>query len=71
MVMKTRKLEKGVKMRSSEERNTRRDTTIPVPPEGMDTILALVEICESVEQSYRTALLAGETHPRVARSTNY
>jgi hypothetical protein len=36
-----------------------------------DTALELVEIYESVERSYRAAVMAGETHAGVAYSTNY
>lgn len=36
-----------------------------------DTVMALMEVYESVERSYRAAVLAGEVHPRVAQSTNY
>lgn len=36
-----------------------------------DTAQALVEIYESVERSYRAAVMAGEVHPHVAQSTNY
>ncbi len=36
-----------------------------------DTALELVEVYESVERSYRAAVMAGETHTGVAYSTNY
>jgi len=36
-----------------------------------DTALELVEIYESVERSYRAAVMAGETHAGIAYSTNY
>lgn len=36
-----------------------------------DTALELVEVYESVERSYRAAVMAGETHAGVAYSTNY
>ncbi len=36
-----------------------------------DTALELVEVYESVERSYRAAVMAGENHPGVAYSTNY
>ena len=36
-----------------------------------DTAQELVEIYESVERSYRAAIMAGETPPGVAQSTNY
>lgn len=43
-----------------------------LPAGGLtDTAQALVEIYESVERSYRPAVMAGEIHPRVAQSTNY
>lgn len=43
-----------------------------LPGAGLsDTAQALVEIYESVERSYRAAVMAGEVHPRVAQSTNY
>ena len=43
-----------------------------LPAAGLtDTAQAIVEIYESVERSYRAAVMAGETHPRVAQSTNY
>jgi hypothetical protein len=43
-----------------------------LPPQaGNDTASALVEIYESVERSYRAAIMAGEAHPRVTHSTNY
>ena len=43
-----------------------------LPAAGLtDTAQALVEIYESVERSYRAAVMAGEVHPRVAQSTNY
>lgn len=43
-----------------------------LPASGLtDTAQALVEIYESVERSYRAAVMAGEMHPRVAQSTNY
>ena len=43
-----------------------------LPAGGLtDTAHALVEIYESVERSYRAAVMAAEIHPRVAQSTNY
>lgn len=43
-----------------------------LPAAGLtDTAQVLVEIYELVERSYRAAVMAGETHPRVAQSTNY
>ena len=43
-----------------------------LPAAGLtDTAQAIVEIYESVERSYRAAVMAGEVHPRVAQSTNY
>jgi hypothetical protein len=43
-----------------------------LPAAGLsDTAQAIVEIYESVERSYRAAVMAGEFHPRVAQSTNY
>ncbi len=43
-----------------------------LPAAGLtDTAQAIVEIYESVERSYRAAVMAGEMHPRVAQSTNY
>lgn len=36
-----------------------------------DTAQELVEIYESVERSYRAAIMAGETPAGIARSTNY
>lgn len=36
-----------------------------------DTALAMVEVYESIERSYRAAVMAGEIQPGVARSTNY
>ncbi len=45
---------------------------VQLPTAGLsDTAQALVEIYESVERSYRAAVMAGEVHPRVAQSTNY
>ena len=35
-----------------------------------DTIHALMEVYESVERSYRAAMMAGTAAPRVASSTN-
>ncbi len=43
-----------------------------LPAAGLtDTAQALVEIYESVERSYRAAVMAGEIYPRIAQSTNY
>ncbi len=36
-----------------------------------DTALELVEVYESVERSYRAAVMAGASHPGIAYSTNY
>lgn len=43
-----------------------------LPAAGLtDTAQAIVEIYESVERSYRAAVMASEMHSRVAQSTNY
>ncbi len=38
---------------------------------GTDTALTLMEVYESIERSYRAAVLAGEAQPQVTQSTNY
>lgn len=43
-----------------------------LPPAGnTDTANALVEIYEAVERAYRAAVMAGQTHPRLAQTTNF
>ena len=48
--------------------NLSRSTKEAVSP---DTAYEIVEIYESVERSYRAAMMAGETFAGVAQSTNY
>lgn len=43
-----------------------------LPPAGeTDTANALVEIYEAVERAYRAAVMAGQTRPRLAQTTNF
>lgn len=36
-----------------------------------DTVSELMEVYESIERSYRAAIMAGEAIPHIASSTNY
>ena len=73
-------MEKSKRNRKSPGKTERREKQInqvhqlpsPFPASGIaDTVQELVEIYESVERSYRAAIMAGETPPGVAQSTNY
>ena len=72
-----RKIHSKKKAKRSAARVVQRNQTVDellaqLPAAGLsDTAQALVEIYESVERSYRAAVMAGEVHPRVAQSTNY
>lgn len=45
-------------------------STLPTAGDA-DTVMALMEVYESIERSYRSAVMSGEAQPRVAQSTNY
>lgn len=58
--------------RRSPKEQTVEEVLSELPAAGdTDTVFALMEIYESVERSYRAAVMAGEVQPRVAQSTNY
>jgi len=66
-----------MKAKKSPDHGLRKEQTVDeilsdLPAAGeADTVMALMEVYESIERSYRSAVMAGEVQPRVAQSTNY
>jgi hypothetical protein len=67
MTRKGRNRPKKVKRKAKSAGFVRSTPEAPSP----DTASEIVEIYESVERSYRAAMMAGETFAGVAQSTNY
>ena len=54
------------------ENSTVEELLAELPPASeTDMANALVEIYEAVERAYRAAVMASQTHPRLAQTTNF